>query len=88
LSYPLEPLLVPVDEGARVIGVGISTLWAMIRAEQVETVTLNRRRLVVVASLRRLVEERRAAPKEPLASPPLGRGRQPKRQPEPTVTPN
>jgi hypothetical protein len=80
----MEPLLVPINAAARLLGVGVSTAWAMIREGKVETVTLNRRRLVVVETLHRLVEERRAAPNAPLASPPIGRGRRPR----PEVSPN
>ena len=71
-------LLIPVPESAHVAGVGVSTMWELIRQGRVETVSLCRRRLVVVESLHRLVNERREAPKAPLASPPVGRGRRPR----------
>jgi len=71
-------LLIPVPEAAHMAGVGVSTMWDLIRQGRVETVSLSRRRLIVVESLHRLVEERREAAKEPLASPPVGRGRRPR----------
>jgi hypothetical protein len=78
LSSTTTELLIPVSEAARRLGIGISTCWELVRAGTVETVTLSRRRLVVVESLIRLVEERRAAPDEPIRTPPVGRGRPPK----------
>lgn len=71
-------LLIPVPEAAHMAGIGVSTMWDLIRQGRLETVSLSRRRLVVVESLHRLVDERREAPKAPLASPPVGRGRRPR----------
>ena len=72
-------LLIPVPEAAHIGGIGASTMWDLIRRGLVETATLGRRRLVVVESLEKLIEQRRAAPKAPLAAPPVGRGRRTRR---------
>jgi excisionase family DNA binding protein len=69
----------PVPEAAHKTGIGTSTMWDLIRQGLVETATLGRRRLVVRESLEKLIEQRRAAPKAPLAAPPVGRGRRPRR---------
>src|SRR5215472_9727195 len=74
-----EQLLAPVDEAARIVGVGISSMWAFVKAGKVETVSLGHRRLIVLESLRRFIDERRTAPHEVLAHPPRGRGRPPRR---------
>ena len=72
-------LLIPVPQAAHIAGIGASTMWDLIRQGLVETATLGRRRLVVVESLEKLIEQRRAAPKAPLAAPPVGRGRRRRR---------
>jgi hypothetical protein len=78
MNPPHGAITVSVEDAARMIGVGISTMWAMVRAGQVETISLARRRLVTVDSLHKLVEGRRGASGEPIRTPPAGRGRRPK----------
>lgn len=51
------PLLLNVEEAARLLGVGRTTLFALIDQGRIQTVRLGRRRLVVRAGLERFVEE-------------------------------
>jgi hypothetical protein len=88
MSLSHEAITVSVEDAARMIGVGISTMWAMVRAGRVEAISLARRRLITVASLHRLVEERKAVSDEPIKTPPVGRGRQPRRPKSEHPSPN
>jgi len=76
----MDAITSSVKKFAREIAdVGESTAWAMIARGEVETITIGKRRLVVVASYRRLVEERKAQPPQDArrnnAVPALGSGR-------------
>ena len=51
------PLLLNVEEAARLLGIGRTTLFALIDQGRIQTVRLGRRRLVVRAGLERFVEE-------------------------------
>ena len=50
------PLLLNVEEAARLLGVGRTMLFALIDQGRIQTVRLGRRRLVVRAGLERFVE--------------------------------
>ncbi len=57
-SVPVEPaLLLKVEDAARLLGVGRTTLFELIGQGRIQTVRLGRRRLVVRAGLERFVEE-------------------------------
>ncbi len=57
-SLPAEPaLLLKVEDAARLLGVGRTTLFELIGEGRIQTVRLGRRRLVVRAGLERFVEE-------------------------------
>jgi excisionase family DNA binding protein len=56
----LPPLAVPVKVAAQLIGVGRSTLWVLIKQQEVETINIGRKRLVLHASLQAFIESRRA----------------------------
>jgi len=56
----LLPLAVPVKVAAQLIGVSRSTLWVLIKQQEVETISIGRKRLVLHASLQALIENRRA----------------------------
>jgi hypothetical protein len=76
----MDAITASVKRFAREIAdVGESTAWAMIARGEVETITIGKRRLVVVASYRRLVEERKAQPPQDArrnnAVPALGSGK-------------
>jgi hypothetical protein len=72
-----DQITAPVNEFARLSGLGISTIWAMIKDERLETVAIGRRRLIVLDSYRRLIDEQRSAPVQPRPMP-KGRPRQPR----------
>ena len=50
-------LLLSVEDAARLLGVGRTTLFALIADGRIQTVRLGRRRLVVRSGLERFVEE-------------------------------
>jgi excisionase family DNA binding protein len=52
---PLDPLTVTVAEVQRLTGLGLTTIWKLIAKKQLESVLVGRRRLIVYASLRRLL---------------------------------
>jgi len=56
----VAPLLVSVEEAARILAVGRSMLYELIAADQLETVTIGRCRRVPVDALRMYVERLRA----------------------------
>lgn len=51
----MEPKLVSIRETAKMLGVGRSTVYVMCDDKRLDTVKLNRRRLVTVESINRLV---------------------------------
>jgi len=51
LSAPGDALLVSRHEAARLLGVGQTTIDAMIRSKAIRTVRISRRRLVIRASI-------------------------------------
>lgn len=50
-----KPLAVSVKAASKIIGVGNTTMWALIKANRVQTIAIGRRRLVVYASLESLL---------------------------------
>jgi excisionase family DNA binding protein len=52
----IEPLAVPIPDGARIIGCGRSKLYQLIKEKQIPLIKLGRRSLVPVSSLRALIE--------------------------------
>jgi len=52
---PLDPLTVTVAEAQRITGLGLTTIWALIAKKNLESVLVGRRRLILFASLRRLL---------------------------------
>jgi excisionase family DNA binding protein len=51
----VKPLAVPVKIACKLLGVGNTTMWALIKAGRVKTISIGRRRLVVYASLESLL---------------------------------
>ena len=51
----IKPLAVPVKTACRLVGVGNTSMWALIKAGRVKTVSIGRRRLVIYASLEALL---------------------------------
>jgi len=50
-----KPLAVPVKTACKLVGVGNTTMWALIKDGRVKTVRIGRRRLVIYASLETLL---------------------------------
>jgi hypothetical protein len=51
----IRPLAVPVKTACQLVGVGNNSMWALIKAGRVKTVSIGRRRLVIYASLEALL---------------------------------
>lgn len=56
LQLPLDPLTVRIPVAMRLIGIGRSKLYELIKAGDLQTVKIGAATLVTMASLRRLVE--------------------------------
>lgn len=52
----MAPLLLPIPDAARVLGIGRTTLYSLLAAQEIDSVTIGGRRLVVADSLRSYVE--------------------------------
>jgi excisionase family DNA binding protein len=52
-----KPLAVTVDSACKIIGVGRTLMWALIKDGRVKSIRLGRRRLVIYASLETLLTE-------------------------------
>src|SRR5215475_8767659 len=61
----------------RILGIGNSTGWELLSgpAPEIESITIGRRRLPIIASINQFVERRRQEPHRRLADPPPGQGR-------------
>jgi hypothetical protein len=53
----MKPLSVPVKTARELLGIGNTKMWELIKEQRVQTITLGRRRLVVYASLEKLIAE-------------------------------
>jgi len=51
----IKPLAVPVKTACQLVGIGNTSMWALIKAGKVKTVSVGRRRLVIYASLEALL---------------------------------
>ena len=51
----LEPLGISVQETARLTSASVSTVWTWIKTRQVESVLLNGRRVVIYASVKKMI---------------------------------
>lgn len=67
----------PVGEFCRISGIGRTRVYELIAAGELDSITLGKRRLIVLDSFRRLIERQRVAPTHAAASPPL-RGTKPR----------
>lgn len=52
----MDPLLISVQEAARTLSVGRTSIYQLIKSGELETMKLGRRRLITIQSLRRLTE--------------------------------
>jgi len=71
----IERITATVLEFSEGTGNSISKIWEMIKKGELETITNGRRRLIVVESYKRLVEQRRSTKPVPLGRMPKGRHR-------------
>jgi hypothetical protein len=53
----IKPLAVPVKTACQLVGVGNTSMWALIKVGKVRTVSIGRRRLVIYASLEALLSD-------------------------------
>lgn len=53
----MDVLAVSVKEAARIIGVGRTSLYSMIRDGRIETLKIGRRTVVKTSSLRRIIDQ-------------------------------
>ncbi len=53
----METLTTSVNDAAKALGIGRTSIYALIRDGRLETVKLGRRTLVKVSSIRRLIDE-------------------------------
>lgn len=53
--YDMEVLLVLINDAAKVLGLGRTSVYELIRSGELETRKMGRRRLITAASLRRFV---------------------------------
>jgi hypothetical protein len=51
----MKPLAVPVKIACKLVGVGNTTMWGLIKVGRVKTISIGRRRLVIYASLESLL---------------------------------
>jgi excisionase family DNA binding protein len=52
----VEPITASINDTARAVGLGRTSIYALIREGRLETVKLGRRTLVRIASIRRLLD--------------------------------
>ena len=53
----MEPLLVSINEATKVLSLGRTSVYELIHTGELETRKMGRRRLVTVASIKRLAEK-------------------------------
>ena len=52
-----KPLAVTIEAACKIVGVGRTTMWALIKDGRVKSATIGRRRLVIFASLEALLNQ-------------------------------
>lgn len=57
----MEQLVVSVNAAARTLGLGRTSIYALIKDNRIEAIKIGRRTLLTTASIRRFVEERSSA---------------------------
>lgn len=53
----MEPIAISVSDAATALGLGRTSIYALIKDGRLETIKLGSRRLIMAASIHRLVEE-------------------------------
>ncbi|HLI00657.1 MAG TPA: helix-turn-helix domain-containing protein [Acidimicrobiales bacterium] len=57
---PPDPLMVPIETAAEMLGLGRTTTFTLIKTGELPTITVGRRRLVPVDAVRKFVADRLA----------------------------
>jgi excisionase family DNA binding protein len=65
-----DRITAPVGEFCRLAGIGRSLVYEMIGDGRLDSITIGKRRLIVLDSYRKLIERQRAAPIQLAAPPP------------------
>ena len=55
----MEPIAISVSDAAKALGLGRTSIYALIKDGRLETIKLGSRRLIMTESIRRLVEDAR-----------------------------
>jgi hypothetical protein len=80
MAFVWNQITVPVKEFARLAGIGQSTAWGMARNGTIKTISIGKRRLVVLESYRQYIEAQLAEPPKDARRnsivPPLGSTKQ------------
>jgi len=79
-SHPI--ICAPITEFCRIAGLGRSKVYEMLAAGEIDSITVGRRRLILLDSFQRLIQRQRAAGAQTAAAAPdvavrKGRGRAP-----------
>ncbi len=56
---PLAPLAVSVEQTRKILGIGLSKTWELVRTNQLESFKLDNKRLILLKSIHELVERKR-----------------------------
>jgi excisionase family DNA binding protein len=59
-EHSMQPLLVSIDEGARIVGLGRTMLYQLIAKNQIKSVKIGRARRIVLTDLEAYIERLRA----------------------------
>jgi hypothetical protein len=62
MEHVSDRITAPIREFARLAGIGESTAWQMVRGGKVQTISIGKRRLVVLDSYRQYIEAQLAEP--------------------------
>lgn len=57
----MEQLVVSINAAAQTLGLGRTSIYALIKLKRIEAIKIGRRTLLTTASIRRFVEERGSA---------------------------
>jgi hypothetical protein len=73
MTNPDPIITAPIDAFCRLSGLGRTKVYELIGDGTLTSITIGKRRLVVLDSFRRLIERQRAAPAQVAAAPPPGK---------------
>jgi excisionase family DNA binding protein len=57
----MEQLVISINEAAKALGIGRSSVYGLIKAEKLDVIKIGTRTLITIASLHRLTQSRRSA---------------------------